>query len=92
MQSLESQRNFEGKEGIVTMFDYSKLLGRMRELGYTQEKLAKAIGINESTLNAKLNNKGYFNNHLIDKICEVLDISKMDIGSYFYVKIIARLN
>lgn len=74
------------------MFDYSKLLGRMRELGYTQEKLAKAIGVNESTLNAKLNNKGYFNNYLIDKICEVLNISKMDIGSYFYAKIIEGIN
>ena len=68
------------------MFNYSKLLGRMRELGYTQEKLARAIGINESTLNAKLNNKGYFNNELIDKICEVLDISIVEIGSYFYAK------
>ena len=68
------------------MFNYSKLLGRMRELGYTQEKLARAIGINESTLNAKLNNKGYFSNELIDKICEVLDISIAEIGSYFYVK------
>ena len=74
------------------MFDYSKLLGRMRELGYTQEKLAKAIGVNESTLNAKLNNKGYFNNHLIDKICEVLDISKMEIGSYFYARVIESIN
>ncbi len=68
------------------MFNYSKLLGRMREFGYTQEKLARAIGLNESTLNAKLNNKGYFNNYYIDKICEVLDISKGDIGSYFYAK------
>ena len=71
------------------MFDYSKLLGRMRELGYTQEKLAREIGINESTLNAKLNNKGFFNNNIIDKICEVLNISKVDIGSYFYAKIIS---
>ena len=68
------------------MFNYSKLLGRMKELGYTQKKLAKAIGVNESTLNAKLNNKGYFSNFLIDKICEVLDISKTEIGSYFYSK------
>ena len=58
----------------------------MKELGYTQEKLAKAIGVNESTLNAKLNNKGYFSNYLIDKICEVLDISKAEIGYYFYSK------
>lgn len=68
------------------MFNYSKLLGRMREFGYTQEKLARAIGMNESTLNAKLNNKGYFNNNQIDKICELLDISIVEIGSYFYTK------
>jgi DNA-binding XRE family transcriptional regulator len=58
----------------------------MREFGYTQEKLAKTIGLNESTLNAKLNNKGYFKQDEIDKICEVLDISVSEIGSYFYSK------
>jgi DNA-binding XRE family transcriptional regulator len=58
----------------------------MREFGYTQEKLAKAIGLNESTLNAKLNNKGYFKQDEVDKICEVLDISVREIGSYFYDK------
>ena len=68
------------------MFDYSKLLGKMRELGYTQEKLAKAIGINESTLNLKLNNKGYFDNNQIDRICELLNIRTNEIGSYFYTK------
>ena len=40
--------------------DYSKLLGRMKECGMTQEALACAIGISESTLNLKLNNKGVF--------------------------------
>lgn len=67
-------------------FDYSKLLGRMREYGYTQEKLAKAIGINESTLNGKLNNKTYFTTVDIDKICKLLDISNADIGAYFYAR------
>lgn len=65
-------------------FDYSKLLGRMRELGFTQEKLARAIGINESTLNSKLSNKTYFNAKEIDKICEVLNIPNSEIGTYFY--------
>jgi transcriptional regulator with XRE-family HTH domain len=76
------------KEGGVHMmkFDYSKLLGKMREYGYTQEKLAKAIGINESTLNTKLNNKTYFTTKEIDKICELLDISNAEIGIYFYSK------
>lgn len=65
-------------------FDYSKLLGRMREMGFTQEKLAKAIGINESTLHCKLNNKSYFNAREIDAICAVLHIPNCEIGTYFY--------
>lgn len=65
-------------------FNHSKLLGRMREYGYTQETLSKAIGINESTLNAKLKGKGYFTTIVIDKICELLDISNEEIGIYFY--------
>ena len=65
-------------------FDYSKLLGRMRERSFTQEKLAKYIGVSESTLNGKLTNKTYFNSKEIDRICEALDISNEEIGAYFY--------
>ena len=67
-------------------FDYSKLLGRMREKGFTQETLAKGIGINESTLNSKLKNKSYFNAREMDKICEVLNIPIEEIGTYFYAR------
>lgn len=67
-------------------FDYSKLLGRMREYGYTQEKLAKAIGIDASTLNSRLSNKSYFRQTEIDAICKVLDISNAEIGAYFYTR------
>ena len=65
-------------------FNHSKLLGRMREYGFTQRTLAEAIGINESTLNAKLNGKGYFSTLEIDKICKLLNIAEVEIGAYFY--------
>lgn len=39
------------------MFDYSKLKGRMREKGVTQEEIANSIGVNKSTLSLKLNNQ-----------------------------------
>ena len=65
-------------------FNYAKLLGRMRELNYTQESLAKAIGKNEGTLNAKLNNKSNFTTAEIVSICKVLDIAIKDIGAYFF--------
>lgn len=67
-------------------FNYSKLLGRMRECGVTQERLADFIGIAPTTLSAKLNNKGNFTTIEIDCICKVLDISKDEIGIYFFAE------
>ena len=65
-------------------FNHSKLLGRMREYGFTQESLSKTIGINEGTLNTKLNGKGFFNTKEIDKISELLEIPDEEIGVYFF--------
>ena len=67
-------------------YNYSKLLGRMREYHYTYATLANAIGINESTLSSKLNNKTYFKQVEIDKICVLLGISNAEIGAYFYAR------
>ena len=65
-------------------FNYSKLLGRIRECGFTQAQLAKAIGISKSTLSAKLNNQFSFKSEEILAICKVLNISISEIGDYFY--------
>lgn len=65
-------------------FNYSKLLGRMRECGFTQAELAKAIGINKATLSAKLNNRFSFSQEEILAICKLLNISISEIGDYFY--------
>lgn len=67
-------------------FNYSKLLGRMKERGFTQEKLADCIRIAPTTLNAKLNNKGNFTTSEIARICKVLEISKDEIGVYFFAE------
>lgn len=65
-------------------FNYSKLLGRMRECGYTQERLAKVIGISKYTLNTKLKNRFSFTQDEILAICKVLNIPVGEIGDYFY--------
>lgn len=67
-------------------YNYSKLLGRIKEHGYSQERLAKEIGKNKSTVNAKLNGKNAFTTKEIDDICKVLDISNSEIGDYFFTK------
>ena len=65
-------------------FNYSKLLGRMKECGFTQEQLAKAIGINKGTLSMKLNNRFSFSQDEILAICKVLNIPVSEIGEFFY--------
>ena len=67
-------------------FDYSKLLGRIKEKGYTQETFAEAIGIGISTLSLKLSNKAYFKQCEMDKATDVLEFDKSEIGAYFFVQ------
>ena len=65
-------------------FNYSKLLGRIRECGFTQADLADAIGISKVTLSAKLNNQYYFTQGEIIAICKVLNIPHKEIPLYFF--------
>ena len=65
-------------------FNHSKLLGRIREQGFTQEQLAKAIGMSKATLSAKLNNQFYFTSKEMYNICAVLDIHISEINEYFF--------
>ena len=65
-------------------FNYAKLLGRIREKGYTQERIAASIGTAEGTVSKKLNNKCHFYQPEIAKICDLLDIADGDVGAYFF--------
>lgn len=68
------------------LYNYSKLLGKIKEKGLTQSQIASAIGKNESTLSAKLNGKFSFTVVEIDAICALLDIGCNEIGSYFFCR------
>ena len=65
-------------------FNYSKLLGRMKEYGYTQERLAQALGISVGTMSQKLNNKAYFYHPEMQKMCELLNITGEDVYTIFF--------
>lgn len=65
-------------------FNYSKLLGRMKEYGYTQEKLAQAVGVSVGTMSQKLNNKANFYHPEMQKICELLNITGEDVYFIFF--------
>ena len=65
-------------------FNYSKLLGKMKEKGITQCELAKAINTTTPTLNMKLNNNSRFRQDEIFNICNTLDIPCDELGEYFF--------
>lgn len=65
-------------------FNYSALLGLIREKQYTQERLAKAANMSVSQLSAKLNGKYPFKQKDIQNISCVLEINPADIGRYFF--------
>lgn len=68
------------------VYDYSKLLGRMREKDYTQSTLSKAVGMSEVSLNVKLGNKVNFKQSEITRICNALDIAADNIPLYFFAR------
>lgn len=65
-------------------FEYPKLLGRIKEYGFTQETLAKHIGIAESSMCLKLNGKASFKQNEIFLISNALEIESGEIGAYFF--------
>lgn len=56
----------------------------MAELGITQKELAEKIGINMSTLSAKINGKRQFTVEEVFKIFEVLEVDNYE--GYFFKK------
>ena len=65
-------------------YDYSKLLGRMKEMGFTQAALAKQVGISETSMNLSLNNKRDFGQDEMIRACMALGIPIGQIGDYFF--------
>ncbi len=72
------------------MYDYSKLIGRIKEKGYTQEALAEKIDITGTTLNKKLHNYSSFSQPEMIGIANALEFSLADIPSYFFVKALVK--
>lgn len=66
--------------------EYGKLLGRIRERGFTQAQLANLVGMTPGTMSVKLNNQAYFKQSEIIAICEALDIPISEYGEYFFAR------
>ena len=68
----------------IGIYNYSKLLGMIREQGKTQNEVAQAAKINPATLNQKLRGKGLKKKKEISAICLFLKIPPSEIGVYFF--------
>lgn len=65
---------------------YAKLKGKIREVFGKNENFAKALGIDVSSLSAKLNNKTPWKREEIEKACLLLGIPIEDVYLYFFYK------
>lgn len=65
-------------------YNYGRLLGRIKEKGFTQRELAESVGISETSLNLKLNNKGHFRQDEIVRLSEKLEIPLAKCDQYFF--------
>ena len=66
------------------MYDYSKLLGRIKEKLGDNFEFAKRMQLSERTISLKLNNKIDFKQSDIIKACAILEIALEDIYQYFF--------
>lgn len=65
-------------------WDYSKLKGKTKEMGFTQKEVAECADMSETTYSLKLNGKYPFKQDEIQRIIAFLSISQDEIGAYFF--------
>ena len=67
-------------------FDYSKIKGKIRELGLTQSDYAKYIGITEQTLNLRFKNKRPFTQPEIAMTMRLFNEPIENVRIYFFTQ------
>ena len=67
-----------------TIFDYSRLLGKIKEKCDTQYEFARQMGMSRTSLSKRLNNLINFTSDEILRACKILDINDTDIPLYFF--------
>lgn len=65
-------------------YDYSKLIGRIKEKCGTQSAFSEKMNLSERTISLKLNNKIEFSQNEIVRAVAVLGLKDSDIQRYFF--------
>lgn len=66
------------------MYNYKKLLGRMKECGITQERLAEILEISPASLNKRLKNRAEFKQSEMKEAMHFLDVGMEHLEEYFF--------
>lgn len=77
---------------IQVSYPYQKVKGKMRELDYTLQTLAKELNITLQSLSNKLNGFSEFKMSEIVMLCETLSIKEEDLQDYFFEPVLRFLN
>lgn len=65
-------------------FEYSKLLGRIKEKYSTQANFAKVMDLSERSISQKINGKCGWKQQEIARACRVLNIEVENIPEFFF--------
>lgn len=65
-------------------YDYSKLVGKIKEVCGSQAVFAAEMKLSERTISLKLNNKIDWKRSEIGRACKILKIKIEDIAQYFF--------
>ena len=68
----------------MVQYNYSKMIGRMAELGITKGGLAKKMHIGRVTLYEKMRSNRAFTQNEIESGIQALGLDKKDIPLYFF--------
>lgn len=73
-------------------YDYSKLRGKIRECFQTQSDFAQKVGISETSLSYKLNNKTLFDQDEIMTIIGILNLEAKDVIEIFFTEQVDKIS
>ena len=71
---------------MKTIFDYSRLRGKIKEKCDTQESFTKQMSMSRTSLSKRLNNQLDFSQDEIIRACKILDIDDSGIPLYFFTE------
>jgi len=72
------------------MTNTNKLKGRIVEKGYTLARFSDILGLSRPAFRKKINNAADFRSSEIERICALLDISRIDIADYFFAAYVPK--